>query len=150
MKEFTCALSVPIWEDGRIQSMQHVPIGKRYYNWCGGLDTLSSSGPKQCYYPLADEGHCSINTKTGEVVMEALHDGYSLDFPCVNPRFYSRKARHVFFTAATQEKFTSAPLQVNDFPAEAGQQAMGSLRWRGTCKVAGIAAYLESRQCISL
>lgn len=51
--------------------------------------------------------------------MEALHDSCSLDFPCVNPRFYSRKARYVFFTAARQEKFTSAPLQVNISTAQA-------------------------------
>jgi len=56
---------------------------------------------------------CSINRRSGEVVIQALHDGYSLDFPCINPRFYSRKARYVYFTAAREDKFTSAPLQAS-------------------------------------
>ena len=43
--------------------------------------------------------------------MEALYDGLSLDFPCVNPQVYSRKARFVFFTAAGAAEHVSAPLQ---------------------------------------
>ena len=43
---------------------------------------------------------CRINTKTGEVMRDALFEGQNLDHPRVNPNFYSRPTRYVYFNAA--------------------------------------------------
>ena len=43
---------------------------------------------------------CRINTKTGEVSRDALFEGQNLDHPRVNPNFYSRPTRYVYFNAA--------------------------------------------------
>ncbi|BDA50633.1 Apocarotenoid-15,15'-oxygenase [Coccomyxa sp. Obi] len=41
-----------------------------------------------------------INVKTGEVKRTALYDAQNMDHPRVNPHFYSRKTRYVYFNAS--------------------------------------------------
>lgn len=55
-----------------------------------------------------------INAKTGKVTREALYQGQNLDHPRVNPNFYSRPTRYVFFNAAKPMEDTgdSGPPQV--------------------------------------
>lgn len=53
---------------------------------------------------------CRINVKTGEVKRTVLYDAQNMDHPRVNPHFYSRKTRYVYFNAS----------EVPSSPGEAG------------------------------
>ena len=58
---------------------------------------------------------CRINTKTGKVTRDALYEGQNLDHPRVNPNFYSRPTRYVYFNAAKpmHHQGNSGPPQVS-------------------------------------
>ena len=54
-----------------------------------------------------------INRMTGEVQRRPLYEEHSNDHPRVNPNFYSRRTRFVYFTATTEALAgTPAPPQV--------------------------------------
>ena len=77
---------------------------------------------------------CRINTKTGEVTRDALFEGQNLDHPRVNPNFYSRPTRYVYFNAA----------KLMDHPGNSGPPQVS---WSRTAQFAPTVCRI--RQCLA-
>jgi hypothetical protein len=59
---------------------------------------------------MCPAGGCRINVVTGEVKRTAICESQNLDHPRVNPLFYSRVTRYVYFNAS----------QIADIPGKSG------------------------------